>query len=240
MQSIGRKRVELPAEACVEGHGAHYGIIAVAVLEDELRPWMERRQWSLDKAALERLEILLEHWQRYGAVMNLSGDLRREALVAQVQDGLDTAHLVRSHVELGAQTRWVDVGSGGGFPGLVLGAVLPVQLVLVEPRQKRVAFLQLAIGAIGVSSVDVRRGRLERDTWNEEALNGDIDGQMYGFDVGSARAVWDPKEWKIRAKNVVKEGGHVVMHLSSDSSAAKGAFEASLEGERGTIALIRR
>lgn len=221
------------------GTRAHYGIIASAVLKDELGPWMERRQWDLDDEVLSRLTILLEHWQRYGAVMNLSGDLGRPALLAQIRDGLDTAYLVRSHVEIGPKTRWVDVGSGGGFPGLVIGAALPVRMQLVEPREKRVAFLRLAVGAIKASSIDVFRGRLDGATWNVEHVNGDISAEEDDIDVATARAVWSPKEWLERGKNVVAEGGHVVLHLASDAEAPAAGLVGVLASERGTIALVR-
>ncbi len=53
----------------------------------------------------------------------------------------------------------VDLGSGGGFPGFVLAATLPdLQVTLIEPRQRKWAFLNTAIRRCGLSCkcLDVR------------------------------------------------------------------------------------
>lgn len=56
----------------------------------------------------------------------------------------------------------VDVGSGGGFPGLVVAAVRPGMTVhLVEPLQKRAAFLVDATAALGLGNVLVHAQRAE-------------------------------------------------------------------------------
>lgn len=60
--------------------------------------------------------------------------------------------------------RWLDLGSGGGFPGLVLGCLLvnrPGAAVhLVESNGRKCAFLRRAAAAIG-SPVTVHQGRIE-------------------------------------------------------------------------------
>jgi len=56
--------------------------------------------------------------------------------------------------------RLIDIGSGNGSPGLVLALVRPdLSAVLLEPRQKRWAFLREAARAVGRADVDVRRQR---------------------------------------------------------------------------------
>ena len=56
----------------------------------------------------------------------------------------------------------IDVGSGAGLPGVVLAIVRPdIRVVLVEPMQRRTAFLQETARALGLGNVDVRRGRAE-------------------------------------------------------------------------------
>jgi 16S rRNA (guanine527-N7)-methyltransferase len=57
----------------------------------------------------------------------------------------------------------VDIGSGGGFPGLVLGCMRADPCHLVEPRAKRAAFLDSAALALGLSEhVHVHACRVER------------------------------------------------------------------------------
>ena len=62
--------------------------------------------------------------------------------------------------------RMADVGSGIGFPGLVLAAVLPqTHVTLVEPEAGRCEFLRAATAAMRLSNVEVVEGRVER--WKE-------------------------------------------------------------------------
>ena len=47
-----------------------------------------------------------------------------------------------------AGERWLDVGSGVGAPGIPLALLLPLNMTLIEPREKRVAFLRTAVGSL--------------------------------------------------------------------------------------------
>jgi len=69
---------------------------------------------------------------------------------------------------LPAPGRLIDVGSGNGSPGLVLAFLRPdLEVTLLEPRQKRWAFLREAARAAGRPDVDVRRDR--HDTYEGPA-----------------------------------------------------------------------
>ena len=67
----------------------------------------------------------------------------------------------------------LDIGSGNGSPGLVLAALRPeLPVVLLEPRQRRWAFLRDAARAMGRSDVEILRLRHDqyqgpqRSTWS--------------------------------------------------------------------------
>jgi 16S rRNA (guanine527-N7)-methyltransferase len=71
-----------------------------------------------------------------------------------------------------------DLGSGAGLPGLVLAIARPdLSVTLVEPLLRRTTFLSEAVDALGLTSVEVVRGRAE-------ALHGER-----RFDVVTARAL---------------------------------------------------
>lgn len=56
----------------------------------------------------------------------------------------------------------VDVGSGAGLPGLVIAAMLPErEVMLIEPMERRVAWLTEAADVVGLDNVRVLRGRAE-------------------------------------------------------------------------------
>lgn len=198
---------------------------------------MRTRAWTLSAETCERLETLVGLWLRYGAVMNLTGARSRDELLPHVIDGLDTAWLVRTEVGSGEAFRWLDLGSGGGFPGLVIAAVGEWPLMLMEPRQKRASFLELALRSIGRCSTGVRTARFDVSTWAEDPANGYITGVEPRVRICSARAVWEPKEWMRTALHVAGPGSHVVLHLGEAISADALRIRASIPSSRGTVAV---
>jgi len=56
----------------------------------------------------------------------------------------------------------LDVGTGAGFPGLVLAVAYPqIEVLLCEPRNKRAAFLKFAAMELGLTQVSVAKIRVE-------------------------------------------------------------------------------
>jgi 16S rRNA (guanine527-N7)-methyltransferase len=86
----------------------------------------------------------------------------------------------------------VDVGSGAGAPGLVLAVLLPhTSVTLVEPRNKRVAFLRSVIGKLELSNVKVERARSDR---MPDA----------SFDVAVSRATLSPDAWLVEGARLAR------------------------------------
>lgn len=87
----------------------------------------------------------------------------------------DSAQLLL-HAPSGCRS-WIDIGTGAGFPGLVIAMLRPdLAVALVEPRHKRAAWLDAMRGSMGLVNCEVLQvhaERVERDP----------------FDVISARAV---------------------------------------------------
>lgn len=61
----------------------------------------------------------------------------------------DSAQLLR-FAEPNPEEHWVDLGSGAGFPGLVIALLAPCRLTLVESRGLRIAYLNKAIDLFGL------------------------------------------------------------------------------------------
>jgi 16S rRNA (guanine527-N7)-methyltransferase len=127
-----------------------------------------------------------------------------------------------------AEGSWVDVGSGAGAPGLVLSMMLPgVRMTLVEPRDRRVAFLRSAIGKFGLSNTIVERGRSDRlpaRTW----------------DTAVSRATLPPPEWLREGARLAKSAVWVLL-AREDAPVAEGAeVDADLRYELGLTRVPRR
>jgi 16S rRNA (guanine527-N7)-methyltransferase len=97
-------------------------------------------------ARLDRLVELLLQWQQ-----------TRNLIAASTIPTIWTRHIADSLQLLGlapAAKIWVDLGSGGGFPGLVLACALAEKpgskIHLVESTAKKCAFLQAVADALGL------------------------------------------------------------------------------------------
>ena len=73
----------------------------------------------------------------------------------------DSAQLL-NHVPRETSSTWLDLGSGAGFPGLVISILQPDRkIVLVESRRKRVEWLETMISTLDLPNCRVEGSRLE-------------------------------------------------------------------------------
>lgn len=163
---------------------------------------------EVDGAAHDRLAKLAGLWRAHARAINLTGARDDEALLEHVVDGLTVVACA------GVDDRpvqWLDVGSGGGFPSLVIAAVTNAVITLVEPRQRRAAFLELALATIGNKS-SVLRARVGDATWDRSLAEREKRLGERRFEVASARAVLAPDAWLALGDNLVVGGGLVLVH----------------------------
>lgn len=106
---------------------------------------------KLPSAMLEDLRIYLEELQIWNAKTNLTGlKSPRDIVIKHFLDSLAVLPYV------GAASSLVDLGSGAGFPGLVLKLACPaLNLTLVESRQKKAAFLEYLVSRLKLTGVEV-------------------------------------------------------------------------------------
>jgi len=125
--------------------------------EEEAREWLAARDVPRETMnALERFTTFL---------LDESG--RQNLISASTQGHVWSRHIVDSAqlLDLAADASagiWLDLGSGAGFPGLVIAALTARSVVLVESRRKRVEFLEAAAAVLGVADrVRIEGRRLE-------------------------------------------------------------------------------
>jgi 16S rRNA (guanine527-N7)-methyltransferase len=121
---------------------------------------------DVSRETLERLEIyaaLLEKWQ--GSINLVGADSLRDIWRRHM---LDSAQLA-AHIPRGAPVI-TDLGSGAGFPGLVLSIMLDRPVRLVEASGKKAAFLREAVRLTQAPAI-VHHGRIERaEAWSSEIV----------------------------------------------------------------------
>ena len=101
-----------------------------------------------------------------------------------------------------------DIGSGAGLPGLVLAIARPdVELVLIEPMERRVAWLNEQVAALGLRNVSVVRARAEE--WDGRGT----------LDAATARAVSALRTLIPLTAPLVRDGGELVLLKGANAPA---------------------
>jgi len=111
---------------------------------------------AVPDAALARLVMFADLLHEWNQTHNLTGAKTREVIYENIVDSLYPLTFVVRPDSL------LDVGTGAGFPGLVLAVVWSnIPVVLSEPLGKRAAFLKYAAMEMGLTRVTVERKRVE-------------------------------------------------------------------------------
>ncbi|MDF2992895.1 MAG: rsmG [Microbacterium sp.] len=161
---------------------------------------------------LEKGRAFTEALARHGEELGLIGPLELPRLwTRHVLNSALVAPLLRPG-------RVGDVGSGAGLPGLVLAIIRPdVSFSLIEPMERRVAWLERQVDELGLSNVEVVRARAE-----EAKLRG-------ALDQVTARAVSALRTLIPITAPLVRPGGELVL--------MKGA---GVDGEIGNAEKVMR
>ena len=126
--------------------------------EGEARDWL-RRLPVCDDAALARLERLAALLAEENVRQNL---VSASSLASVWQRHIADSAQLLCHVPRETGSPWLDLGTGAGFPGLVIAALRPeVRLVMVESRVLRAEWLERVRLALGLDQAEVIGQRLE-------------------------------------------------------------------------------
>src|SRR5664279_3344709 len=159
------------------------------------------KEWSvdLDDEAAVRIghfcAVLLE-WNKR---VNLTGAKNLDDLLAEhVPDSFVAAKLIPENASV------IDIGSGGGLPGIPLAILrADCRFKLVEPRGKRVAFLNTVVRTCGCRNANVMQAR------SEELAGG-------GYDVAMSRATFAPENWLELGRGLVGPCGQVLVFSTAE------------------------
>jgi len=165
---------------------------------------------DLDPAACDRLLVYLAELMKWSRRINL---IARDTPEDQVIENhfLDSLTLVPLLREAAGPVHLLDIGTGAGFPGLILACVLPeARFTLVEPRQKRVTFLRHLIRTLGLTNVAVVADRIEP---HAEAWQG-------RFSHLTSRAVAEPTLFLPLARPLVLPETRIILMLAREEALA--------------------
>lgn len=175
--------------------------------------------------SLDSAREFVGHLAEFGEELGLIGPLERSRLWSR--HVLNSAVVARYLHEGG---RVADVGSGAGLPGLVLAIARPdVELILIEPMERRTDWLLAETGRLGLRNVTVLRARAE------EAVDSGPYTQV------TARAVKALKQLIPMTRPLLDVGGEMLFlkgaRVEEEVSAATKQIRAARLGSVETIEL---
>ena len=127
--------------------------------ETAARDWIAARPEGTPEAMV-RLEKLIELL----AEENQQQNLVAAASLPQVWQRhiLDSAQLLAHVPRETPKGPWLDLGTGAGFPGLVIAALCPNrEVIMVESRARRIDWLSRAAAELGLANARIEGKRLE-------------------------------------------------------------------------------
>jgi len=126
--------------------------------EEEARSWLAAQSWY-DQHVADRLALFAD--------LVLDEADRQNLISAASRDQIWSRHIVDSAQLLNLTTDqtdglWIDLGTGAGFPGIVVACVRSAPIKFVEMRPLRSAFLVKCIHALALPHAEVCSTKVER------------------------------------------------------------------------------
>ena len=138
---------------------------------------VEKLGIEIDDTKLNQLEKYYEMLIEYNKVMNLTAITKKEEVyLKHFYDSLTISKII----DLNNEESLCDVGTGAGFPGIVLKIFYPnLNITLVDSLNKRINFLNEVIKELKLEKIETVHARMEEYSKNN----------IEKFDVVTARAV---------------------------------------------------
>lgn len=178
--------------------------------EDQAQDWL-RANFDVSRETWDRLEAFISFLKREASSQNL--------VAASTLDNMWSRHVVDSAQllqllpdDFPRRGSWIDLGSGAGFPGIIVAILSDYHVTLVESRGRRIDYLQRAIGLLSLENKVTLAGMaLER---METAPFSVISARAFAplprlFEL-AARFSTDKTIWLLpKGRNAVKEWNEV-------------------------------
>lgn len=126
----------------------------MGVTEGEARAWIEQHFPSALPTLTHLLDLLNDEAGRQNLV---SASTLPHAWSRHIVDSAQLVPLAAKPDE-----PWLDIGTGAGFPGLVIAALTKAPVLCVESRARRVEWLRHAADTLGLANVTIAHAALAR------------------------------------------------------------------------------
>lgn len=121
---------------------------------------MFENNYLLPKGFDKNCEVFINLILKYNKVHNITGAKNRDIVIENIEDSLFPI----TFLPLKNIKNAIDIGTGAGFPGLILAMALPdIQFTLFEPIAKKSSFLHLIKTTLKLDNVTVSTKRVEQE-----------------------------------------------------------------------------
>ncbi len=153
-------------------------------MRELLKEALNKENINISTQKLDKLALFGEKLLWYNQTHNITGSKSKQNIVENILDSLIPTTFIDEPKTL------LDVGTGAGFPGLILAIIWDKSdIVLAEPINKRAAFLKYITLELELKNVTLFKNRVEKL-------------QHEPFSLITSRAVTDTKLLLIITKNV--------------------------------------
>ncbi len=130
-----------------------------------LKMQCEKINLNFDEKFYVNCNKFIQTLQEWGKIHNLSAELETQKIEKNIMDSIYPLSFLDSFES------FADIGTGAGYPGLILAMAKPeVKAYLIEPRAKRVAFLNFIKNSLKLTNVEIICNRIE----NVQDINVDL------------------------------------------------------------------
>jgi 16S rRNA (guanine527-N7)-methyltransferase len=172
--------------------------------EAEARSWLES-ELNVSRETFAQLERFIAFLRVEAESQNLIAASTFETIWAR--HIVDSAQLLKL-LPAGHQGNWLDLGSGAGFPGLVIAMLTNRPVTLVESRARRIDYLQRAVKMLDLENqVQIAGMALEKvKTEKYAVISARAFAPLPRLLAGAARFSTENTIWLLpKGKNAVKE-----------------------------------
>ena len=151
---------------------------------------------ALTDGQIGQLRAYLDLLAKWNKVYNLTAVRDpAEMLTHHLLDSLAVVAPLHRHTQ-GQPARLLDVGSGGGLPGIVIAICCPeIDVTCVDAVAKKAAFIQQAAGALGLANLRGLHARVETVGERFDVITSRAFATLADFTAWSAGALADGGVW---------------------------------------------
>lgn len=121
-----------------------------------LKSLFETNSLIYEDSFYKDIETFVQLLKKWGKVHNLSGNLDDQTIYENILDSLYPLSFIEDFKS------FADIGTGAGYPGLIIAiAKKDKEAYLIEPRAKRVAFLNIIKATLGLKNLTILQKRVE-------------------------------------------------------------------------------